>query len=496
MRRLFLVLLLAAPLFAATPATWGHLQKGPYAVGYKLLDQYDYTRPYWTAADLEGKPRTIERARPMRISVWYPAKESNAPFMTMGDYLDQIGVEDRMTASITDEQKQAGRNALFSFQLLRQATTEQRAKLDALQTLAQRSAPAASGQFPLILYSLGSAAPAAITPEYLASHGYIVMQMPRLGAFAGLPPDSPFDMSDKIADTNFLLQAAHEIPNADVHNIGAIGFSAGGRWALSEAMRTSDVHAVVSLDSVMLFNDQTATNWRALPLYDLGAVRVPVLHMIRRTWVPQQDASMWEKLRFADRTQIVFEDPNLDHFDFQSLDFVLTLTGWRAADAALVSDTFHRFHELTLAFLDHNLKNAPAVEVTAEHATITHVAAVPAPVQVADVMNAIAEGKTELALKLGAKNVDEATLNLAGYQLMGNRRFEDAIRILQMNADAHPDSANAYDSLGDAYVAAGNTEKAAEAAKKAEELLAKDTTTPAARKQAIAASIQAKLKAK
>jgi tetratricopeptide (TPR) repeat protein len=488
------MILIATLLLAVTPASWGHLQKGPYAVGYKLIDRYDYTRPFWTAADLDGKPRTIERARPMRISVWYPAKESNTPFMTMGDYIDQMGVEDRMTASITDEQKRNARNALFSFQLLRAATAEQRAKLDTITTLAQRNAPAASGTFPLILYSLGSAAPAAITPEYLASHGYVVMQMPRLGAFAGLPPDSPFDMPDKIADTNFLLQTAHEFPNADLHDIGAIGFSAGGRWALSEAMRTADVHAVVSLDSVMLFNDATATNWRALPLYDLNAVRVPVLHMIRRTWVPQQDASMWEKLRFADRTQIVFEDPKLDHFDFQSLGFVLTLTGWRAADAEVVSDTFHRFNELTLSFLDHNLKAAPAVTPTADHATITHLASVPAPIQVADVMNAIAEGKTELALKLGAKNVDEPTINLAGYQLLANQRIEDAIRILQMNVDNHPDSANAYDSLGDAYLAAGQPEKAAELAKKAEELLAKDTTTPEARKQAIAASIQAKLK--
>src|SRR4051794_22319803 len=118
MRRLFLVLLLAAPLFAATPATWGHLQKGPYAVGYKLLDQYDYTRPYWTAADLEGKPRTIERARPMRISVWYPAKESNAPFMTMGDYLDQRGVDARMPPPTPDKQKRPARNDFFSSHLL------------------------------------------------------------------------------------------------------------------------------------------------------------------------------------------------------------------------------------------------------------------------------------------------------------------------------------------------------------------------------------------
>jgi hypothetical protein len=54
----------------ALALTWGKLEPGPYAVGYRMIDRYDYTRPYWTARDLDGHPRTIERARPMRISVW------------------------------------------------------------------------------------------------------------------------------------------------------------------------------------------------------------------------------------------------------------------------------------------------------------------------------------------------------------------------------------------------------------------------------------------
>src|SRR5947209_4356238 len=219
MRHLIVALgLVATSAFAATPPIWGPLQPGPYAVGYRLLDRYDYTRPYWIPRDLQGRLRTFERARPMRISVWYPATPSNALAMTLGDYIDLMGVEDRI-ASIGDQQKRAGRAALYGFPLLRSATPDQRAKLEALTTLAQREAAPAAGKFPLILYSLGSAALGNVTPEYLASHGYVVLQMPRLGEFAGMPQDHPFDTESKVTDTEFMLQTAHEIPSADLSAI-------------------------------------------------------------------------------------------------------------------------------------------------------------------------------------------------------------------------------------------------------------------------------------
>jgi len=487
-------------LFAVALALWGPLERGPYAVGYRLIDRYDYTRPYWTARDLDGKPRRIERARPMRISVWYPANASNNPSMTLGDYIDQIGVEDRVVA-IGAEQKRAARTALYAFPLLRNATPEQRAKLESLATMAQRNAPPATGKFPLILYSLGSAALANVTPEYLASHGYVVMQMPRLGPFAGTPPDDPFDTPAKVADTEFLLQTAHELPQADVENIGAIGFSAGGRWALSLAMINADVHAVVSLDTVLLFNDATGKNWRALPFFNTDAVRVPVLHLVRRAWVPQQDAAMWEGMRFADRTMIVFEDPRLDHLDFQSIGYAMAVAGMRGDAADVVADTFARFNELTLRFLDEHLKGkssggqAPTPVRTGE-APVLHLPAAPVPPQFADVMNAIADGSVDGVIKM-AKELPEQTINLAGYNLLGAGRTQDAIRVLQVNVDQHPDSAaNVYDSLADAYIAAGDRAKAAELARIAQTKLDADMTLPPERKEAIRASIQQKIGSK
>ncbi len=499
--------LLSLSAFAATPVTWGKLERGPYAVGYRLIDRYDYTRPFWMARDLEGRPRKIERARPMRISVWYPAVAGDGPAMTLGDYIDLMGAETSIVP-IGPEQKRAGRAALYAFQRLRPATPEQRAKLEALPMLAQRDARPASGKFPLVLYSLGSAAVAAVTPEYLASHGYVVVQMPRLGEVAGMPADHPLDTETKVDDTEFLLQTAHEIPGADLENLGAIGWSAGGRWALSEAMRQPNVHAVVSLDSVMLFNDVAARNWRSLPFYNLDAVRVPVLHLIRREWVPLQDAAMWDGMRNAERTMLIFEDPKVDHLDFQSMGYATTLAGMRGDVVANVADVFDRFNRLTLAFLDAHLKNDPAAAQALQAPlpptiVASHLAGQPAAPQLADVMNAIAEGSTAAALsairsaQAAGKQlaIPEDTINLAGYNLLGTGKLDDAMKMFELNVDAHPDSANAYDSLADAYVAAGDKAKAAELARKAAALLDADSSTPPARKEAIRASIQQKLNA-
>jgi uncharacterized membrane protein len=49
-------------------------------------------------------------------------------------------------------------------------------------------------------------------------------------------------------------------------------------------------------------------------------------------------------------------------------------------------------------------------------------------------------------------NFDEDELNTLGYQLIRAKKFKHAIRIFQLNVEAYPKSANAYDSLGEAYM--------------------------------------------
>jgi tetratricopeptide (TPR) repeat protein len=54
----------------------------------------------------------------------------------------------------------------------------------------------------------------------------------------------------------------------------------------------------------------------------------------------------------------------------------------------------------------------------------------------------------------------EAPVNTLGYRLMEMKRLEQAIEVFKLNVEAFPQSANAYDSLGEAYLNAGNKELA------------------------------------
>ena len=53
-------------------------------------------------------------------------------------------------------------------------------------------------------------------------------------------------------------------------------------------------------------------------------------------------------------------------------------------------------------------------------------------------------------------NFDKGELNALGYQLIRANKFKEAIRILQFNVEAYPQSSNVYDSLGEAYMDDGN----------------------------------------
>jgi uncharacterized membrane protein len=53
-------------------------------------------------------------------------------------------------------------------------------------------------------------------------------------------------------------------------------------------------------------------------------------------------------------------------------------------------------------------------------------------------------------------NFDEGELNSLGYELLRAKKFDDAIRVFELNIEAFPKSSNVYDSLGEAYMDEGN----------------------------------------
>ena len=59
-----------------------------------------------------------------------------------------------------------------------------------------------------------------------------------------------------------------------------------------------------------------------------------------------------------------------------------------------------------------------------------------------------------------ADAVQELVVNNFGYSLLGQKKFNQAIAVLTFNAELHPGSANAFDSLAEAYLDNGEKEKA------------------------------------
>lgn len=75
----------------------------------------------------------------------------------------------------------------------------------------------------------------------------------------------------------------------------------------------------------------------------------------------------------------------------------------------------------------------------------------------------LAMGKTAESEKIindAMGNATEVELNNYGYALLGQNQFDKAIGVLTTNAERHPKSANAWDSLGEAYALKGDKKNA------------------------------------
>jgi len=79
--------------------------------------------------------------------------------------------------------------------------------------------------------------------------------------------------------------------------------------------------------------------------------------------------------------------------------------------------------------------------------------------------------------------LNENSLNLVGYSLLSKKKTEDAISVFKLVTRDYPNSANAYDSLGDAYAAASRPELAIAASQKEISLAQADTKLSPQQKQ-------------
>jgi hypothetical protein len=77
-------------------------------------------------------------------------------------------------------------------------------------------------------------------------------------------------------------------------------------------------------------------------------------------------------------------------------------------------------------------------------------------IKTAGVDAALAQYRALRAVPKPVYNFDEAELNMLGYQLIREKNYAGAIRILSLNTEVYPKSGNTWDSLGEAYMDDGD----------------------------------------
>ena len=171
----------------------------PYPVGLKVVDQYDPTRIYPASPRDQLKSRGDVSARPVQTLVWYPSLKGMSSPMTVGDYIQLADTELRFDTP--DEEHNKYRSRLKS-------------SFD-IPLWAERNAKAAEGRYPVLIYAPSDSSISwenADLCEYLASHGYIVLASPSMGASTRDMTDDVEGINTQARDISFLINYSGRSP--------------------------------------------------------------------------------------------------------------------------------------------------------------------------------------------------------------------------------------------------------------------------------------------
>lgn len=232
------VLLAITPASAEAPDSFAlKAPFGPYAVGVKVVEQYDYSRTFAPRVDVAGRPFDGERARPIQTLIWYPADKNGAPHMTVGDYV-ALG---RTEASFGHPHGFDDAADYFTSGI-RPTYPDTMAAI--------RDASPVTQRFPVVIYApsfSSNASENADLCEYLASFGYVVIASPGMG----VGHDSTHDLAGATAqaqDISFLIGYARTLPDTDSGHVAVVGWSWGGLSNLIAAAHDDRIQALADLD--------------------------------------------------------------------------------------------------------------------------------------------------------------------------------------------------------------------------------------------------------
>jgi len=492
---ILLLFFMAQTVFAfQKPEIWGGLEPGQFAIGFKTIEKYDYSRSFLPKSDYFGEPLEGERARPIQICIWYPAVESEDDMaMTYGEYAFPYPEESRFFDIISNLQNR-------EIGYLNASTRDYGlvVSMMSVNMAGIRNAPVAEGSFPLIIYHpdlTGSYCENAVMCEYLASHGYFVVTTHSLGISQLNPEEKPIDIEMMIRDKEFAIAELREAANINHDKLGVFGLSEGGLAALLMKMHSSDVDAVVSLDGWFNFGDRQEFT-RHCASFDINKMSVPLLH-IHGGIGGERDQAIFNEMIYSDRHELEFYEfstPSFSHYVLFSIlgneDFASLALEQRQGYKAVCDYMLNFFNghlkgdENSLAFFSKSPEqNGYNAEIFAA-STFDGQDLPPSPTQFVGIVRqkggVVASEMYNKFKKLNPDIVlfDENTFNAIGYGFLQSGRADDAVAVFKMNADAYPGSANTWDSLAESLLAVDKREEAIQCWKKALEVLPDDNSTP------------------
>jgi len=324
-RRALLPLGISASLAAPWPASAQRslaFDPGPHAVGFTLVEALDSTRAFRPLRDFRGRI-AAETARPVQISVWYPAQPvAGARGTAAGEFRllthRELDFDIALTASDT-----ARLRAEFVQTAIAAGTdSTAAARLWDEPTPAVRGATPLPGPHPTVLYFGALGANDPLLPAYLASHGFVVAAFPSNGRMTdGALEYTPnaLTLETSLNDGGFVHAVLRRLPYADAGRAAVASFSGSSLGALLWVMRDMQASAFVSIEGWERYR-RGADILAGSIHYEPHRVRIPML-LIERA--PNEASPQFAKvpdvvdaLNYAHITRVAFRDAS--HGDFLS----------------------------------------------------------------------------------------------------------------------------------------------------------------------------------
>ena len=482
----------AAPLFRFVE------KPGPHAVGLRVEELYDPSRSFRYRTDARGRPFQGDRARPLQTLIWYPAAQSVASQpLTVEDYGRLWATETRF-----GEPRMPARAREWLAATSRALATPLWAILNATP---------APGRFPLVVYAPSFSSRAwenADLCEYLATHGYVVMAAPSLGATTRNMTSDVGGLNAQAADISFLIGYAQNLANTDPSQIAVAGFSWGGLANLFAAAHDNRIGALVCLDGSLRY-------WPGM-VRQAGNVHpqrmtLPLVSFAKAEWTLEEQA------RYLTAAQM--DGPNVmnawTHGDFLAIHMLGMTHRQFSSMAQRNEDVWKDFFDpefpdrqragygreegmvgygwvarYTLAFLNAYLKQDAAGMAYLNRQPVDN----GVPRHFMDVIYRPARGMPlcidafrarigregfdrleEIYGEIRSSNptdspFDESLINSWAEELIDEGSLREALLLLQLNTRSHPDSTTAHGSLARALDLSGQKAAAIESYRKALQL--------------------------